>query len=215
MMEPLSISPEEVNERLRALLHPDALATDNAPSPVPSKSAKAGGNLGAWASLGVDPSAPSRAQRWRHALAWLAAAGLALALPVQWAWTERAVLRAKSPTFDTAMLRLCPRCTNEPWRHLEGLSVSASSLQPTPQGGAYQLSLTLRNRAAHTLAMPWVELRLSDNKGRPVLRRAISPQELGAKSDRLGGNGTVNLQGSFSLRQGEAINGYEIGLFHP
>lgn len=207
-------SMAQVNERMNAMLG----ASPTSPEGVAGTGASSGtgaGNLDAWSSLRDSEAAPGAAPSWRRMGVWLLVAVLGLGLPSQWAWSERAALRAKSPGLDAAMTRLCPSCSNAPWQHLEGLSVSASGLQPTAQGGAYRLSVTLQNRAPHTLALPWVELRLSDGSGRPVLRRVIGPQELGVSVDRLAGGGTVQLAGTFRLPAGTAISGYEIGLFHP
>jgi predicted Zn finger-like uncharacterized protein len=209
---PSPASTADINQRMQAML--------GAPEGSPSTAAMAdtpggAGNLDAWRSLRDADAPTSPAAKWQRGGAWLLIALLALALPLQWAWVERAALRAKSPALDALMLRLCPSCANAPWQHLEGLSVDASSLQPTPQGGAYQVSLTLRNRAAHTLALPWVELRLTDGNGRAVLRRAIRPSELGAASDRVSGGGSAQLSGTFKLPPQSSVSGYEISLFHP
>ena len=209
---PQASSTTDINQRMQAMLGGGEAPTPQAPA---ADSQVGTGNLDAWRSL-RDADAPTgHAAKWLRGGAWVLIALLALALPLQWAWVERAALRAKSPAFDAFMLRLCPNCANAPWQHLDGLSVDASSLQPPPQGGAFQVSLTLRNRAPHTLALPWVELRLSDGNGRPVLRRAIRPSELGAAGDRIPGGGSVQLTGTFKLPAQSSVSGYEISLFHP
>lgn len=209
---PQASSTADINQRMQAML-----GGGEAPTPQgPAADAQVGtGNLDAWRSLREADAPTGHGTKWLRGGAWVLIALLALALPLQWAWVERAALRAKSPAFDALMLRVCPNCANAPWQHLDGLGVDASSLQPTPQGGAFQVSLTLRNRAPHTLALPWVELRLSDGNGRPVLRRAIRPSELGAAGDRIPGGGSVQLTGTFKLPAQSSVSGYEISLFHP
>lgn len=202
-----SLPPELVNERMRALLGSNPSA--EAPASPP-----------AWASL-ADAPVTSTKRPGVLAAGWIAVALLALALPLQWAWTERAALRARSPGLDQVWRQACPTCPAPAWAQLDGLSVGASSLQPTPQGQAYQLQLTLHNRSAFPLAMPWLDLRLQDAQGRVVVRRSVSPTELGASSDRLAAGAQMRLQGTFRLKpaarstDASAISGYEIGLFHP
>ncbi len=209
---PQASSMADINQRMQAML-----GGGEAEKPVSAAvvAPTGTGNLDAWRSLQETQEPSGSASRWLRGTAWVLIALLVLALPLQWAWVERAALRAKSPAFDALMLRLCPSCANAPWQHLDGLSVDASSLQPTPQGGAFQVNLTLRNRAPHTLALPWVELRLSDGSGRPVLRRAVRPSELGATTDRLPAGGSLQLSGTFKLPAQSNVSGYEVSLFHP
>lgn len=202
-----SLPPDAVNERMRALL--------GTPADAPSAASAAP----AWASL-AEPPAPRAGGRGLEAATWLGVALLALALPLQWAWTERAALRAQLPGLDQAWRQVCLGCASPAWKQLDGLSVGASSLQPTPQDRAYHLQLTLHNRSAHPLALPWLDVRLQDAQGRVLVRRALSPQELGATADRLAPGAQVPLQGTFRLKPASAaglgtVSGYEIGLFHP
>lgn len=202
-----SLPPEVVNERMRALLG------------SPADSTSAGTSAQAWASLAEAPS-PRAGARGLEAITWVGVALLALALPLQWAWTERAALRAQVPGLDQVWRQACPNCAAPAWKQLDGLTVGASSLQPTPQDRAYHLQLTLHNRSTFPLAMPWLDVRLQDAQGRVLLRRAVSPQELGATSDRLPAGAQTPLQGTFRLKPAAAaglgtISGYEIGLFHP
>lgn len=202
-----ALPPAEVNERLRALLGAKEPSLADTPAVA-----------SAWSSLAPVPAAKAP-QRLTTALAWLVAAVLALALPLQWAWVERAALRARSPGLDHLWRQVCAACEAPAWAQIDGLRVGASSLQPTPQGQAYQLQLTLHNGTPHPLALPWLDLRLQDAQGRVVVRRAISPQELGARGDRLAAGGQLGLQGTFRLQADHkapaGISGYEIGLFHP
>lgn len=158
---------------------------------------------------------PPRKPESRVALAGLSllAALLVLALPVHWAWIEREALRARHADLD-ALLAQKLSLPSRGWRHLDGLQVSASSLRATPQGGAYQLELVVHNRAEHRLAMPWLDLSLSDTKGQAVLRRALDPALLGP-SQPLAGGEQRRLQIVFRVDRPTAVSGYEIGLFHP
>ena len=166
-------------------------------------------------SLEASRGRPAPPSRLALALAGLATASLLLALPLHWAWVERDALRAQSPRLDTLLATHWPTLARQGWRHLDGLSVASSSLTPTPQGGAYRLELVVHNRNAHELAMPWLDLQLSDAKGQVLVRRALAPAELGLTRPLAGGEQRP-LRAVFVL-QGEprAAAGYEIGLFHP
>lgn len=158
---------------------------------------------------------PAKKPQSRLALASLSllAAFLVLALPVHWAWIEREPLRARHAELDQWLADRAA-LPSSGWRHLEGLQVSASSLRATPQGGAYQLELVVLNRATHRLAMPWLDLALSDAKGQPVLRRALDPALLGP-SQALASGEQRRLHIVFRVDRSAPVKGYEIGLFHP
>jgi len=187
-------------QRMRELL-------GDAPS---AASASASGTGSPFASL----ETPAPASRWQLAVAWLGLASLALALPLQWAWIERDALRAQWPALEALWQQACGGCEPALLTRLDGLVVAASSLQPTPQGQAYQLQLRVENRADHALRMPWVDLQLSDESGRPLLRRSLSPTELGlAGQPRLEAGASAQLHATFKLEG--RLAGYEVGLFHP
>jgi predicted Zn finger-like uncharacterized protein len=166
-----------------------------------------------WSSLRSSPPAKPKSR----ALLALGGAGLAallLALPVHWAWIERDALRAQHPVVDAWMRQALPQVPSPGWRHLDGLAVSSSSLRATPQGGAYQLELVVQNRAPHPLAMPWLDLSLSDAKGQALLRKAVDPASLQLPGP-LAPNEQRRIQAVFRLAASGAVSGYEIGLFHP
>jgi predicted Zn finger-like uncharacterized protein len=194
-------APEDPNEQLRGLLG----VNEAAPASPP-----------VWSSLAAKPRAPkARGGGWMLAAGGLLAALLALGLPLQWAWIEREAFRARSPQLDQWLRQTLPGLRSDGLRQLDTLSVAASSLLATPQGGAYQLDLTLHNRGSQPLAMPWIDLRLSDSQGQLLLRKSVAPAELGQTSALRAGE-QRRVQAVFRLRDGRAaVSGYEVGLFHP
>lgn len=195
--EPQFIEAEDAAARMRSLLGADSGAQPLEPAAAP------------FASL--MRQAPPR-PLWRP-LAWLGLALLALGLPLQWAWIERESLRAQWPAVETLWLRLCASCEPVALARLDGLVVASSSLQPTPQGQAYQLRLRIENRAPHALRLPWVDLQLTDATGRRLLRRSLSPADLGQSARRIEAGAAMDLQATFRLDG--RLAGYEVGLFHP
>ncbi|MBH9577574.1 DUF3426 domain-containing protein [Inhella proteolytica] len=185
-------------ERMRRLLgatEPDGSPAEAAPTP--------------FASLERSP----RPRTGLRTLGWLAVAVLVLALPLQWAWIERDALRAQWPLLETLWQRACGDCEPVTLTRLDGLVVASSSLQPTPQGQAYQLRMRIENRAGHALRLPWVDLQLADGDGRRLLRRSLSPAEMGQHMQRIEPGASLDLQATFRLDG--RLAGYEVGLFHP
>jgi hypothetical protein len=63
-------------------------------------------------------------------------------------------------------------------RDATALSIDASDLQADPaHRGLLLLSATVRNRASHAIAFPYLELTLTDGSDQVVARRAFPPQE--------------------------------------
>jgi predicted Zn finger-like uncharacterized protein len=216
---PSADEAEEANARLRDLLgvspaaEPSTVGVAAEQSPLPPSPAQ-------WSSLEtpIRRAGPTRRGNagWRALLA-ATAAGLALAIPMQWAWIEREPLRARFAPVDAWLQQYLPGLQASGWRHLEGLSVASSALQMTPQGRAYRLELVVSNRAGHRLAMPSLDLSLNDAKGQVLLRRTLSPEQLGAAAKRpLEAGEQRKLQAVFQVQGAEVrVSGYELGLFHP
>lgn len=209
---------EDSTARMRELLGAEAASLSEANEASVAAPATAFENPHVWPSLSRGPAkapaaATSQQRRWT-ALGLVLAALLALALPLQWAWIEREALRARVPELDALLQRHWPTLPSSGWRQLEGLSVASSSLQATPQGRAYQLELLLHNRAPHRIALPWLDLSLSDAGGKLLLRRAISPAELGNDKQMQAGE-QRRLSMVFRVDAEQPIAGYELGLFHP
>lgn len=118
--------------------------------------------------------------RIRHLL-MAACAVLLVLLGLQWLIHERDRIATFEPRARGLLQGLCVplRCTVAPLRQIESIVVDSSSFKKI-RDGAYQLSLTIKNTAPVALAMPSVELALTDTQDQPVLRRVLSPADLGA-----------------------------------
>ena len=112
----------------------------------------------------------------------LVAAGaflLALLLLGQLAAAYRAEILVVFPQARPALGELCRifRCTVDwPARH-EHLVVVGTELQALPGTPAFELTAVVRNRGNTTLALPAIELTLSDTLSRTVARRVFAPSE--------------------------------------
>lgn len=142
---------------------------------------------------------------------------LALGLIMQIVLTQRDRIAARAPAVAPGLHALCAAlgCTVEPARQIDALVVEHSSLNKRA-AGEYRLQLALRNRSGMELAMPAVELSLTDLQDRPVLRRTLLPSEIGADptiSARGEWRGAVTL----AVAAGEPgrIVGYKVLAFYP
>lgn len=161
-----------------------------------------------------------RAERWqssgaRKALFALATL-LAGALLLQWAHFNRDSLSARLPGAAPALAAWCGwvGCTIEPPRRLEDIVLESTALAKAASGDAFRLNVVLRNKAVTIAALPWVELSLTDANGELVARKALSPQQLNAKTREMAPGGESTLQATLStgtLR----VTGYTVEIFYP
>jgi hypothetical protein len=161
-----------------------------------------------------------RAARWRQprVRAALAAACVlaTVGLAGQWAIAQRDLVAARwaaaKPLLDSACSTL--GCEVRPPRALEGLRVESSGLARVEKGDLYRLSVALRNLRRHEVALPAIELALTDTQGQLIARRVLRAAELGARADHLAAGAELMLQAT--LQVGAApVAGYTIELFYP
>lgn len=161
-----------------------------------------------------------RAERWRHpavrAVLVLLLLVSALGLAAQAAVQFRAPLVAQWPGARDGMEMLCAQvgCRLEPPRRLDSLTVDASGLTRTDTPGVYRLSLTLHNRAGLAVRMPAIELSLTDDEGKLVARKALMPEQLGAKQSSIAAHADAALQARLSTGSLRVV-GYTVEIFYP
>ena len=166
--------------------------------------------------------APRRRGRWLWAFALLLAA---LALAAQAAYRFRAEIAAVVPPESREPLRrLCDRlgCELTLPRRPELMSIDASELQAdSRREGLIMLSAVIRNRARFPQDYPALELTLTDETDRPVIRRVLAPRDYlersrGAELVRQGiapgSEATVRVY--LDTSRTRAI-GYRLYLFYP
>ncbi len=111
---------------------------------------------------------------------------LALLLLAQLAVTFRAEILTKFPNARPALGQLCKifRCTVSWPTRGDLLAVVGSELQALPGTSVFELTAIVRNRGNLTLALPAVELTLSDTLNRTVARKVFVPSDyLTAEAD--------------------------------
>lgn len=161
-----------------------------------------------------------RAARWRQprvraallAGAALGVAGLALQVVFEYRDLTAARFPALRPVLEAACLPL--GCSVGPARIIEGLVVESSGLLRVEKSEVYKLSVALRNRAALELALPALELSLTDSQGKLVARRVLPMSELGVTQDTLAAGRELALNATLQAAT-VPVAGYTIELFYP
>lgn len=142
---------------------------------------------------------------------------LALGLAAQVALQQRNELAAWQPSLRPALQSLSDLtgCSLAARQDIAQLVIASSGFTRTADADRYLLSLTIENQASTELAMPAVELTLTDVQDRPVLRRVLLPAEMQAPA-------TLAAQAEWSTGIALAVSatdtriaGYRALVFYP
>ena len=153
---------------------------------------------------------------WMRALLLFAAIGLVAALGLQAAHHFRDSVAAKFPAFGPVLAAWCDAlaCSIDAPRRIEDVMVESTALTRASEAEAFTLSVALRNRSTSPVAMPSIELSLTDAAGQLVARRVLQPADFRAASTVLAPGADTALQ--LTLTAGTAaVTGYTVEIFHP
>ena len=148
---------------------------------------------------------------------WVLCVLLTGLLAVQIAWHERDRLAAQTPALRPLLIQLCAAldCELQPYRHIAAVLIDSSGLSKGGHGDSYQLQVTLKNTSAVDVAMPALELSLTDAQEAVLVRRVLLP-------DEWGGPAVLPAASEWSVRtpvalQGAAsqLSGYRVLAFYP
>ena len=143
----------------------------------------------------------------------MAVAGLALQMAVH----QRNALAAAQPQLRPWLEQTCAwlGCTIGPDQRIAAVAIDSSGFVKAGRGDSYQLTLALKNLSGAAVAMPAVELTLTDAQDQPVLRRVLFPAELGAPVE-LAAHGEWSGQ-TMVVLAGPALrlSGYRVLAFYP
>ncbi|MEO8807284.1 MAG: zinc-ribbon and DUF3426 domain-containing protein [Burkholderiaceae bacterium] len=174
----------------------------------------------------VDKSAPEfvrRAQseeRWRGSKARLVlvcvSVVLLACLVLQAAHHFHDLVAARWPALRPALVAWCEAlsCRIEAPRLIEEITVENTALARVGTTDSFRLSVTLRNRAAIGLALPSIELSLTDGSGLLVARKALATRDFRFASNVLPAGGEVPLQLLLSAGS-PRVSGYTVEIFYP
>lgn len=161
--------------------------------------------------------------RWHRPLvrATLLVAGLllGLGLVLQVLVHERDRLAVLEPGLKPLIEEACLLldCQIEPLRQIESVVIDSSAFSKV-KGDLYRLSLTLKNNAPIDLAMPAVELALTDTLDHALMRRVFLPEELGVKAGVIPAASETQTTLVLTIKTngaGERVAGYRLLAFYP
>ncbi len=172
-------------------------------------------------SFMLAPVASSGNRRARRPVLWWAlGAMLLLALLFQGLYRERDQLAALAPELKPALQAACAvlDCRVSPMQHIDDLVIDSAEFQQVGQE-TFELRFVVKNKARFELALPAIELTLTDMADRPVMRRVFTAVDVGGGSVRSVAAGGV-WSASVYLRVGaEAAGvralGYRLLVFYP
>lgn len=149
----------------------------------------------------------------------LLATTLAAALAAQLLIQERNRIAQIEPATRPVLVALCAlaQCELGPLKQIESIVIDSSSFANL-RAENYRLEFSLRNTATLDVAMPSIELSLTDAQDQTLVRRVIRPDEFGAPTPALptdsswSGALTLNVKLAKNM---ERIAGYRLFAFYP
>ncbi len=160
-----------------------------------------------------------RHARWQstsvRVMLGVACAFAALALVGQAANHYRDIVAAQWPTFRPILAAWCraTQCRIEAPRRIDEVLVESTALTRAAAPDAFILSVTLRSRSDITLALPSIDLTLTDANGRLVARRALAPRDFRA-AEVIAPRAEAPLQAMLSAGTASVV-GYTVEIFYP
>lgn len=174
------------------------------------------------AELSFMRSAP-RASRWHRPLVratlLVACLLLVLGLALQLLVHERDRIAAVEPGLRPLIEETCllVGCEIQPLRQIESVAIDSSAFTKI-KGDLYRLSLTLKNNAHVDLAMPAVELALTDTLDHALIRRVLQPEDLGVRDGVIRAASETQATLLLTVKtngNGERVAGYRLVSFYP
>ena len=141
-----------------------------------------------------------------------------LGLLVQITFQERDRISAFKPGLKPWLTSLCASlgCKISPLRLVDSISIDSSALTRL-RGDTYRINLVVKNTGVVELAMPAIELTLTNSLDQPLVRRVLRPEEF-ASQLTLGAAVELPAAFTFSIKTTEAserMTGYRLIAFYP
>lgn len=156
-----------------------------------------------------------------------ACAGLAGLLFFQVVFSQRNHIAATNPALATSFEAVCKvvGCQIESFKNIDAFKIDSSSFQKTPivagevaSAEVFALKLTLKNSSDIPVALPAVELTLTDAGDKPVLRRVLLAKDLGFNGITLAAHTDWTGEMEVAVTSNPTmppVSGYRVLLFYP
>ena len=159
--------------------------------------------------------APSRWLRWvLVSLALL----LSLLLAAQVLLQQRNAVAAQWPAAKGALQRVCELigCRLAPPQRIEAIAIDSSAFTKV-HADVYLLAVTLKNAASTEVAMPALELTLTDTQDQVLLRRVLQVNAFAAQRSTLAASGDFSFSLPVEAKAGAGVHvaGYRLLAFYP
>ena len=167
---------------------------------------------------------------WRRPVVRILLVCLALLLIIvfllQLAVQQRDKIAAFEPELRPALQTLCVvlACSVGPVRQIDAIVIDGSSFNKL-NDSVYRLTFSIKNTATHAVAMPSLEVTLTDTQDQAVIRRVLAPAQFGMVSGLLGSSTEFSGALAMQLTPPEAsrdgasvarrVAGYRLLAFYP
>lgn len=158
-------------------------------------------------------------QRGRSVLWWGLGAVLLLGLLLQGLYRERDRWAALLPELKPALVSACEvlDCRVSSLQGIENLTTESATFHQVGQD-TFELRFVVKNKARHAVALPSIELTLTDLAEQAVMRRIFTPAELGTLLESVGPTGEWSVTAYVRIREeatGARAQGYRLLIFYP
>jgi predicted Zn finger-like uncharacterized protein len=139
-------------------------------------------------------------------------------LALQWAVHERDQLAARHPFLVPVLQTLCEAsgCSLAAPRHIEAVAIDSSTLV-RKLGQFYAFDLVVKNSDPVAVAMPALELSLTDGRDKEIARRVFLPEEMPGTPTLVPAHGSLSVSMRLALSESElsTMAGYRALVFYP
>ena len=143
---------------------------------------------------------------------------LALVLLLQMVVYERNAIAAAQPRLAPLLTRLCQplNCGLSPVQKIGAVLIESSSFSRR-SGDNFRLTIALKNTVLVPVAMPAIELTLTDAQDQALVRRVIHPDDLQVATEALapGVDVLTSVDAALAPEIAAAVAGYRMVAFYP
>lgn len=150
---------------------------------------------------------------------WALGVLLLFSLLLQGVYRERDQLAASYPAVKSALVLICETltCRISPLQHIDELAIDAATFYQVGQD-SFELRFVVKNKSRFEIALPAIELTLTDLADQPVMRRVFTPADLGVAVQTVASAGEWSAT-AYLRMQADATDarpqGYRLLIFYP